>query len=52
MCDKFNGTEDLRKTYRELTSLIWSIYDNSRAIIQEFLGQFGWLPNLAYILYL
>jgi len=25
MCGKFNGNEDLRKTYRELTSLIWSI---------------------------
>jgi len=25
MCDTFNGTEDFRKTYRELTSLIWSI---------------------------
>ena len=48
-CGKFNGINEdpikPDKTLRERTSLIWSILHNSRSIIQECLGRYGWLSK-------
>jgi len=43
---KFNSYEDPMKTVREWTSLIWSIFNNSRT---NCLGELSWLSNFAEI---